>query len=582
MANNVAIIKEAYLQEDLAAFVSNLWDTYNNQRQEKINEWMELRNYIFATDTTKTTNAKLPWKNKTTIPKICQIRDNLHSNYISALFPNDNWVKWIALSNDAAQKNKAAMIEAYIKNKASLGHLRTAISSLLYDYIDYGNAFAWVDFESSYKTLSNGLKEPKYIGPVVRRISPLDIVFNPKSDSFKESHKIIRSVKTVGELFKLAKTSPDNVFWEQVMKQRETKRNLYGGYRKEDWSKAVGYDVDGFGSYYEYLQSGFVEVLEFYGDYYNPATQELMEDCIITVIDRNTVVRTVQIPNWEGVAQIHHVGWRHRQDNLWYMGPLDNLVGMQYRIDHLENLKADAADLAIHPPLVVAGEVEEFEWGPSAEIHIDENGSITELGKNLNSIIVADNQIQRLQETMEVMAGAPREAMGMRTPGEKTALEVSTLNSAAGRIFQEKITHFEIELLEPVLNSCLETSIRNMVTYDVIMVLDKDYGVRDFMTITKEDITAKGILRPIGARHFSKEAQDLQNLVGLANSNLWSHVTPHVSGIELAKFISDATNLKGYDIFKPNIAVSEQKETQSMVNSAQDMVLQEEAFRGVE
>ena len=582
MANNVAIIKETYLQDDLSAFVSNLWDTYNNQRQEKINEWMELRNYIFATDTTKTTNSKLPWKNKTTIPKICQIRDNLHSNYISALFPNDNWVKWIALSNDSAQKNKAAVIEAYIKNKASLGHLRTAISALLYDYIDYGNAFAWVDFESSYKTLSNGLKEPKYIGPVVRRISPLDIVFNPKSDSFKESHKIIRTVKTVGELLKLAKTSPDNKFWETAMMERETKRNLYGGYRKEDWSKAVGYDVDGFGSYYEYLQSGFVEVLEFYGDYYNPATQELMEDCVITVIDRNKVVRNIQIPNWEGVAQIHHVGWRHRQDNLWHMGPLDNLVGMQYRIDHLENLKADAADLAIHPPLVVAGEVEEFEWGPSAEIHIDENGSITELGKNLNSIIVADNQIQRLQETMEVMAGAPREAMGMRTPGEKTALEVSTLNSAAGRIFQEKITHFEIELLEPVLNSCLETSIRNMVTYDVIMVLDKDYGVRDFMTITKEDITAKGILRPIGARHFSKEAQDLQNLVGLANSNLWSHVTPHVSGIELSKFISDATNLKGYDIFKPNIAIAEQKETQSMVNSAQDMILQEETFRGVE
>jgi hypothetical protein len=27
------------------------------------------------------------------------------------------------------------------------------------------------------------------------------------------------------------------------------------------------------------------------------------------------------------------------------MGPLDNLVGLQYRIDHLENAKADALDL---------------------------------------------------------------------------------------------------------------------------------------------------------------------------------------------------------------------------------------------
>lgn len=581
MVSKVAQLASAYQRDDLSAFVSNLWDTYNSQRRNKIEEWKELRDYLFATDTTTTSNSKLPWKNKTTIPKLCQIRDNLHSNYISALFPNDSWMKWVAYSKEAAHKNKAKIIEAYLENKAREGHLSTEISKLLYDYIDYGNAFAWVDFEANYKENEDGTKTAGYIGPKVRRISPLDIVFNPTASSFNDSYKIIRSISTVGDLLKAAKTQPDQMYWEEAIRDRESKRAIYGGYRYEDFDKAIGYNVDGFGNYYEYLQSGFIEILDFYGDWYDPSTGELQENRIITVIDRNYVVRNVPNPTYSGAPQIFHVGWRYRPDNLWSMGPLDNLVGMQYRIDHLENLKADATDLSVHPPLVVAGEVEEFIWGPGEEIHIDENGSITELGKNLGNIMLADNQIASLQETMELMAGAPREAMGVRTQGEKTAFEVQTLTNASGRIFQEKITHFEIEMLEPLLNSALEVSRRNISGSDVIRVVDKDNGLQEFLTITKEDITAKGIVRPIGARHFTKEAQDLQNLVGLANSSLWGHISPHVSGIGLTKFINDVTSLKAYDIFKENVAVAEQQETQALMNTAKNMLDEEQINQGV-
>ena len=137
------------------------------------------------------------------------------------------------------------------------------------------------------------------------------------------------------------------------------------------------------------------------------------------------------------------------------MGPLDNLVGLQYRIDHLENLKADAMDLAVHPPVVVYGDVDPFDWGPGVQIPIVSDGKIEELGKNLNSIITADQQIATYEQKMEEYAGAPKQAMGIRTPGEKTAFEVQQLENAAGRIFQEKVTQFEMMMVEPVLNLML-------------------------------------------------------------------------------------------------------------------------------
>ncbi len=89
MAGKVAQIRELMAGDNLARQLSGLYNNWWIQRREKELEWRELRNYLFATDTTKTTNSKLPWKNKTTLPKLTQIRDNLHANYMDALFPND-------------------------------------------------------------------------------------------------------------------------------------------------------------------------------------------------------------------------------------------------------------------------------------------------------------------------------------------------------------------------------------------------------------------------------------------------------------------------------------------------------------
>ena len=54
------------------------------------------------------------------------------------------------------------------------------------------------------------------------------------------------------------------------------------------------------------------------------------------------------------------------------MGPLDNLVGMQYRIDHLENLKADVFDQIAYPIIKIRGDVEDFDFEPAARIYMGE------------------------------------------------------------------------------------------------------------------------------------------------------------------------------------------------------------------
>lgn len=572
MAGKVLEIQNIIARDNLSMDISGKYDIWRSQSEGWRNEKRELRNFVFATDTSTTSNNESGWKNTTTIPKLCQIRDNLHANYRAALFPNDDWMRWEAYTADANQKQKKDAIQAYMENKVRESDFMTTVSQLLYDYIDYGNAFAEVHFvnESTVDPLT-GETLDGYIGPKLVRISPLDLVFNPTAPTFKDSPVITRYIKTVGELKCEAMKNPHLNYDLEVIQKIINNRNHIGSYGINDLEKVEAYSVDGFGSLWEYYQSGYVEILEFEGTIYDSQADEFLENQIITIIDRAHVLRKMDNPSWFGKPNKMHVGWRLRPDNLYAMGPLDNLVGMQYRIDHLENAKADALDLTIHPPIKVIGEVEEFVWGPGEEIIIDEGGDVVPLPPNPAALQV-NNEIVLLQQEMEELAGAPKQAMGVRTPGEKTMYEVQSLENAAGRIFQDKITHFEIQVVEVALNMMLEISKRNMDGMDIIRVMDDDLGVQKFLEVTRDDITAKGKLRPVGARHFAMKAQLVQNLTNFANSAIGQDptVNVHLSGKKLAKLFEEVMGLERFGLFQDNIRIIEQMETQRLTQTAQE------------
>jgi hypothetical protein len=578
MAGNVAQLKEQLTPETLANQIYMMWNDFYNQRKPWVEEQKELRNYLFATDTSKTSNRTLPWRNSTTTPKLTQIRDNLHANYMAALFPNDQWLKWEGFSLDDATKAKREAIESYMQNKTRLGGFRTVISQLLYDYIDNGNAFADVEWINERKEDPlTGETIPGYVGPRVMRISPFDILINPVANNFKNTSKMVRKIMNLGELKAMAEDFPDeNWVKEALIKATKFRHDIASGqYSMEDFDKASGYTIDGFGNLYEYYQSPYIELIEFEGDLYDPYTDTLLRNHIITVIDRTRIIRKEPMPSWQPKGNKAHVGWRLRPDNMYAMGPLHNLVGMQYRIDHLENIKADVFDLIAFPPLKIKGEIEEFDWAPGAEIHMDVDGDVSMLVPDTTAL-QADTQIAILEQRMEDYAGAPKQAMGIRTPGEKTAYEVQTLESAAGRIFQEKIQNFEVELLEPILNSMLEISRRNMDAADVVRVFDDDLGAQIFATVTKEHITANGKLRPVGARHFFSQQQLIQNLTGLFNSPVGQMIAPHVSSKQLAKLAEDLFGVERYQLISDNIALIESADQQRLMAVLQEQAVSED------
>lgn len=572
-------LKDIRTDDTLATNIANTWLRWQQARRGWEKEKLEIRNYVFATDTKSTSNSKLPWKNSTHLPKLCQIRDNLHANYMASLFPHDDWFIWEGAGQDDVKATVRTAIESYMRQKLRESGFYDTMSKIVLDYIDYGVCFGEVSYEHHVQYPDDSVEGVVvYSGPLLTRISPMDVVFDITASTFSKTPKITRTLMTLGQLAKMAKVSPSlgDAWALEAYNYAKAIRTEVCAYQSGDVAKNHAMQVDGFGSLYDYYQSGTVEILEFEGDIYDTLSGDFLENHKIIVIDRDKVMYKQPFTTWTGTSNKHCCTWRDRPDNLMGMGPLDNIVGLQYRIDHLENLKADVFDQIANPVVKQKGYVETWNWGPGERIVMDVESDVDVLRPDATALN-ADMQIERAMNTMEEMAGAPRQAMGIRTPGEKTAFEVSELGNAASRTFIAKLQQMERNFLEPVLSQFLAAAQENLIgRAEAVRVIDDETGLVQFLQMDKRDIKARGKLYPKGAQHFARKAQLTQNLMGLANSALYADpaVQAHLSGFKLAKAIEELLEFDRFGVVEKDIRVNEAAETQAMSQQEQQTNMQ--------
>lgn len=587
MASDTLDLRAILNPDQLAEEIAAKYDEWKHHRQSWESEKKELRDYLYGTDTSKTSNRKLPFKNSTATPVLSQIKMNLQANYTSHMFPNDEWINWEAGNNDAAVEDKRRAIESYIRTKARQQGLSDVLTNLIEDYIIYGNCFAQVEYVDETRETEDGENTAGYVGPKLKRISPHDIVFNPAASSFRKTPKIVRYLKSIGELKKEIQSNPDRAMINKdiidnligVRKLAKSGGFLNGKkpHDRADVDKSQGFVADGFSDIFEYYNSELVEVLEFYGDFYDFENDELLENHVITVVDRAWVARKERIPSWNGSDYIHHVGWEKRPDNLIGKGPLDALIGMQYKIDKLENLRADVFDQIAMPVTVEKGAVDFYgvRGAPGGRYVVDEQGDVSFLRPDTTALN-ADLQINETIQKMELMAGSPREAMGIRSPGEKTKFEVQVLDNAANRIFRHRVNQFERLFIEPILNDMLELARRNINGADLVRLEDEVFGADIFLQVTREDLMGVGKLYPVGSRLAAQEATAVQNLTTLmANPALLQLISPHLSRKEMAKTIEGLIGAEKHKLVSDNIGIMEDVETQRLMQTAQQQLAAE-------
>lgn len=558
----------------LGSYIHSLWNTWKSSRTLMENRWAETKKYVFATSTRDTTNAQNPWSNTTHRPKIYHIYNNLKVNTDFALFPHRDWLEFVGYDQESVAKDKRESALAYLRTKHRLSSFTKEMRKAIDDWILYGNCFVGVEYRNEFTTDPiTGEQVRSYMGPKIYRISPYDIVFNAKATSFKESPKIVRIRSTMGELQRKAYESPADSYLQQVVDKMLQDRSVFAEHAAEyDGVVTESFMMDGYGTPSDYYQSGHVILHEFYGDIYDKTTGEFYKNYVITVADGRYVLRAEPLNTYSGHPHIYHCGWKERPDTLWAFGPLENLVGLQYRINHLENSKSDAFDQWLSPDKVFYGDVEIRSSNGATNYYVPENGDVRYLVPD-TTVLNADLQIARLESDMELYAGAPREAVGIRSPGEKTAFEVDALMSRADRVFEYQTNIFS-EFLEDLVNAELELAKINLVGSDVVSILNKEYGVEHFLSITREDLVSNGRVIPVGAREYSRKSRMAQQLNQFYATGMQD---PEVSQHFPAKKIAEmwASLLDFEEIYEPYGRIPERLEAQKQQMVAQDILMEQ-------
>lgn len=567
--------------DEAAAVISNRWEEWYNAKDVITERWDEVHQYKYATSTRETVNSSVGgfayeeserngWSHSTHIPKLTHIADLLPAQYLDGLFSTQHWLEYKGFdqeSNDQELRNK---LEAYVLMKWELSGAYDTFDKLVNDWVETGNAFAsvaWTDDRSVDERTGKVLDG--YRGPVVHRIDPRDIVFNPMATSFKRSPKIIRSVYTVGELERLMETSPSKGYLKEALDRLKQRRIVTAGMKHEDIDKHTQYSDCGFGSPSQYLRSDYVEILEFFGDI--TIGSQYYSNQVITIVDRTDVLR--QEAN---TTEIYHCPWRKRTNNLWGQGPLENLVGIQYMINHRENTISDAFDEMVIPTVIKRGDVEEvgqdkFGGLLNSEYVVDSvEGDVTFTRPDAG-ILQAQLSTLDYENKMEVYAGVPREVGGIRSPGEKTAFEVQQLQNAAQRMFNSKLVFLQRNLLERIVNDYVKQASLNMSEADIAEAVDEELGISIFLEIVPEDFSSNGRMMPVGARHYVERSRVVQEMSQLTQALAADpEMRLHFSSVKMADMVSRSFDMEGFGIYEPYVRIVEGAEATRMTQAAQE------------
>lgn len=581
--NKVMTVIGLLTPERMAKEVVLLWDTFRNARSSWESEMIELRAYQFATSTRTTEVGQNPFNNSTTIPKLSHIAMNLRANYNAHLFGAKDWISFEAANADEVLKSKADVVTAYARTKAERKDYEGVLGTCVDDWLFTGACFAQQRYVTEKGTAADGSEILLYQGPVIERIPTADLVFDITATSFRDARKVIRKQYTIGDIARFVKDASHPEFTQEILDELTTTRKyvraagVKSSARGVDW-KNIALSKDGFGNMLQYMNTDIVEVHEFYGDMYSLEDGEYKQNHKIVVLDRRKVIYDEPIGSPNGSDYIYYATPERRPDNLLGMSPLARLVGMQYKLDKLENMRADIFDRIANPITVEKGDVEFYgtRGAPGGRYVVDEGGDVGYLVPDV-TILNADFQINNTMQIMEEMAGSPRNASGFRTPGEKTKFEVQFLDQAGNRIFRDRVAGFERDFIEPILNDMIQLGRLHMGASDIVSTTDAEFNTEQFVTITSDELSVSGRLRAKGSKLYAERANALQNIMGILGSPAAELIKAHVSGKALARALEELGDFKEFKFIFPNIAVQEMQETNRIANQAQSTTLQSDA-----
>jgi len=581
-------------EKSLAREIGNLWQRWDQDRREYTKLTRAVIQQIYAVNTKGTSHgSKLPHRNKTTTPKLAQIRDTLSSQIANSLFSRVNYFTFVGSNDDSAARTNEVLMDSIARTKFEQSGFEIQLKKGISTHLIPMGSLCVRSYYVDERHTADGQLQEGYVGGKIDLISPLDIVFDLQARSFDESVKVVRSVVPVGAFIKEVAECKygQGIDIEKIkgtLKGKEVSGSSVGMYsteleeHKRQIFKTYGHEMR------QDLQDGrLVEVLEFHGSWMDDDfNMDNRIDRRILVLNRSVVLTDQPLGQNEKLFfHTYHEG----VGNLLPPGPLAMIYGLQYRLDHMENRMEDMWDQLAAPHYVERGSVRFTDRNgnvdgdrtvPGGKYNLTDADSGVDIIRPPVNLAEVNIQTEEIARRMEAMAAAPGDLMGIKTAGRQTATQFSAQRDSANTNFFSRVRALEEGLVEKLINHQVELYIKNFSDSDTIEILNEEKA-REFRDIKKSDLTVRGKFKAKGSKYLARRNEQLDILAQLQQAGVMQMITPHVSSIKLAEFAQFALGEDELDIVQPYVSVHESKELASLQQAAQDE-LEEERTQGLD
>ena len=556
---------------DTDTLALELGERYDNWAQPGMyDRWDEVYTALYA----HKFHRAQPHQSKAVFPKLTQLSDTIRAHLMAMVSPNYRFFEYQATTREDSAKIIRDTALAYGRTKIEQRNFNPLLESQLMDVAITGNMFGTANIETIYT--EDDLTGQEILlehGPTFERINPRAIRFD-HTKSIQDSWVLIKTMKSLADIARSLEQRPDLQQAQESWTRLLENRNFVKGLSDSDLRRATTGAVDGLTTWAHSVRDGEdqVEVLEFRGDIWDQETNTLMKNKRIIIWDRQVIAQVSKLPT-RGHG-VYHCGWRPRPDNAWFQGPFESLMGVQHFTNSLLNSAADAVNFAATPIFKVRGAMDvpsEEELTPGSVLNTGD-GDIEVIKMDSGAAINSHRIAVEMMNMMEEFTSVPRQAAGIRTPGERTAFEVAQLNNATNRMFAEVAQRIEIQMVEPLINDALELARKYGDTLDMVRMVGEDKTLR-FLQLDALSLGKTGKIRVKGARHHAETQQRLASLMQGIPLLQSLGITTHVDDWKAAEMMSEMLGLDDYGIFIKHAQIYSQAEAASVAQTAQEEAL---------
>jgi len=492
--------KQQYEVRGLTGMVYSLWTEWAAERISKEKVWLQCEKaYLSKFDVSQGTPK---WKSRAFVPASFSAVENIHSQIMSGLFPNERFFDVKPMDDGYELRADAAKELLYQQTYAS--DYRTNVSHFLKQLITVGNSAAIVDWSEEYSG-----DERIFSGS---RFKTLDMKYfhvDPYASDPQTANKLRKYWLSYEEAEALQVFDPDAL---KLLKGTAGNGGISAS--QEDANHIATAQAADMTSGVD-KNRGSIEITELWGTFEDDGEQY---DNYVCSVGNGVLLRLQPSPYEHGRDPFVFARYSVVAGEAYGIGALEPALPLQHLINSFTNQKVDELSIIINGM---------YKFKDDGVIDIDnlisEPGAMFEVADmdNLQSVApgsavaLAYQEISDLERKFEEATGAIKLVAGGTSDGTRTATEVMALTQSGNSRFNEVLAQIETSVIRPSLRMYLSNAAQFMDEEQAIRILGRD-DVDEIDAWTKihpDDLRGRYDIKPGGSRLVAMREFRLKNLM---------------------------------------------------------------------